>query len=344
MYLCNCYLSGDALHGSGSRINPIKCYRSCAIHYFQDPPGSLQLVPVTRIEQTGETNGGLEIFQWSDSTSDPDQPVADGPVGPYVAPGPMGSYGMLSRVTLISLLLMARWARMLHVARWARVGCYPRVTPILTLISLLLMARWAPYVARGPVGSYGMLSPCDSDSDPDEPVADGPVGPYVTRGPVGSYGMLSPCDSDQHFADGPVGPFVTRGPVGSYGTSSPCDSDTPGLAGQYDTDGPVGPYIARSLVGPYGTLSLCDFETAGALGLYVADGPVDPCVPVGPLDLCGTSSPSDPKSAMLVDSGGTFPSSDVAVMWDPTIPAESASLRVMGRIVAPPWMSRFRLC
>ena len=69
MYLCNwlkCYLSGDALHGSKSRINPIKCYRSCAIHYFLDPPGSLQLVPVTRIEQTGETNGGLEIFQWKD--------------------------------------------------------------------------------------------------------------------------------------------------------------------------------------------------------------------------------------------------------------------------------------
>ena len=41
---CNClkcYRSGDALHGSGSLINPIKCYRSCAMHYFQDPPGSL---------------------------------------------------------------------------------------------------------------------------------------------------------------------------------------------------------------------------------------------------------------------------------------------------------------
>ena len=51
------------------------------------------------------------------------------------------------------------------------------------------------------------------------------------------------------------------------------------------------------------------------------------CVPVGSVGLCGTSSPSDPKSAILVDSGGTFPSSDGAVMWDPTIPAESASLR-----------------
>ena len=36
-----------------------------------------------------------------------------------------------------------------------------------------------PYVTRGPVGSYGLLSLCISDSDPDQPVADGPVGPYV---------------------------------------------------------------------------------------------------------------------------------------------------------------------
>ena len=77
---------------------------------------------------------------------------------------------------------------MLHVARWARMGCYP---------------------------------PCDSD----QPVADGPVGPYVARDTVGSYGMLSLCnsDSDQPVADGLVGPYVARGPVGSYGTSCPCD-------------------------------------------------------------------------------------------------------------------------
>ena len=63
-----------------------------------------------------------------------------------------------------------------------------------------------PYVARGPVGSYGMLSLCDSDSNPEQPVADDPVSPYVTRGPVGLYGMLSPCNSDsdpdQPVADG----------------------------------------------------------------------------------------------------------------------------------------------
>ena len=47
------------------------------------------------------------------------------------------------------------------------------------------------------------------DSDPDQPVADGHVGPYVARGPVGSYGMLSPCDSDHPVADGPVMPVRT---------------------------------------------------------------------------------------------------------------------------------------
>ena len=47
-----------------------------------------------------------------------------------------------------------------------------------------------PYVTRDPVGSYGMLSPCNSVYYPDQPVADG-LGPYVARGTVGSYGMLS---------------------------------------------------------------------------------------------------------------------------------------------------------
>ena len=31
-------------------INPVKCHRTCVIHSFSDPLGSLQLVPVTRIE------------------------------------------------------------------------------------------------------------------------------------------------------------------------------------------------------------------------------------------------------------------------------------------------------
>ena len=32
-----CYLSGDALHGSGSRIIPIKRYRCCVTSYSQTP-------------------------------------------------------------------------------------------------------------------------------------------------------------------------------------------------------------------------------------------------------------------------------------------------------------------
>ena len=79
----------------------------------------------------------------------------------------------------------------------------------------------------------------------------------------------------------------------------------------------------------------CDSDTHGPTGQYVADGPVDPCVPAGPVGLCGSSSLSDPKSVILVDTGGTFPSSDLAVRWDPTIPVESASLRGPVRPVMP---------
>ena len=69
------------------------------------------------------------------------------------------------------------------------MGCYPHATPNSYPDQLV---AGGPYVARGPVGWYGMLSPCDSDQF----VSDGPVGPYVAHGPVGSYGMLSLCDSD----------------------------------------------------------------------------------------------------------------------------------------------------
>ena len=75
-----------------------------------------------------------------------------------------------------------------------------------------------PYITRGPVGSYRMLSPCNSVSYPDQPVADGPVGPYVARATVGSYEMLSPCNSDsdpdQPVADGPVGLGCCTWPCG----------------------------------------------------------------------------------------------------------------------------------
>ena len=69
MYLCNwlkCYLSGDDLHGSGSRINPIKCYRELCYTLFPSPPGSLQLVPVTRIEQLAKRMGVWKFMSWNE--------------------------------------------------------------------------------------------------------------------------------------------------------------------------------------------------------------------------------------------------------------------------------------
>ena len=60
----------------------------------------------------------------------------------------------------------------------------------------------------GPVGPYVTFEQV-------QPVADGPVGPSVTPSPVGSYAMLSQCDSNQ-----PVDPSVTLGPVGPCGTLS----------------------------------------------------------------------------------------------------------------------------
>ena len=45
-----------------------------------------------------------------------------------------------------------------------------------------------------------------------------PAGPYVAGGPVGPYGTLSPFKSDPA---GPDGPYVTGDPVGPFGTLSP---------------------------------------------------------------------------------------------------------------------------
>ena len=131
----------------------------------------------------------------------PNQPVADGPVGPYIARGPVGSYGMLSPCDSDQLIADAP------------VGQYvlePLEHSVLGLSMHLLEHSGAdrsvgpsinpvgpvdPYVTCGPVGSYGTLSPCDSDTDADQPVTDGLVGLCVACGPVGSYGMLSPCNS-----------------------------------------------------------------------------------------------------------------------------------------------------
>ena len=155
-----------------------------------------------------------------------------------------------------------------------------------------------PYVAGGPVGPNGTLSP--SHSDPA-----GPAGPYVAGGPVGPDGTLSPSFSK------PAGPAgLAGGPVGPYGTLSPSDSDPAGPAG------PAGPYVAGGHVGPdgtlspffsdsggpYGTLSPFKSDPAGRDGLYGSGGHVGPF---------GTLSPSNSGSAILVYPGGVLPLSNL---------------------------------
>ena len=79
-------------------------------------------------------------------------------------------------------------------------------------------------------------------------------------------------------------------------------------AGMPFSVGPVGP------VGLCGTLSPSDSDPACP---YVAGSPVGPI---------GMLSPSAPESAILVDPGGMFPSSDLARMRGPAPPAGSAVL------------------
>ena len=74
---------------------------------------------------------------------------------------------------------------------------------------------------------------------------------------------------------------------------------------------PVGP------VGRWGTLPPSDSDPAGPDGLSVTDGPV------GQL---GTLSPSTFASAILVDPGGTLPSSDLAGMLLPAIPVSPVGI------------------
>ena len=120
-----------------------------------------------------------------------------------------------------------------------------------------------PYVACGPVGPFGTMSP--SDSDPA-----GPAGLYVAGDPVGPDGTLSPFISDPA---GPAGPYVAGGPVGPFGTLSPSD--------------PAGPYVAGDPVGPNGTLSPFISDPAGP---YDAGGPIGPYGTLSPF----SSDPAGP--------------------------------------------------
>ena len=229
------------------------------------------------------------------------------PVGPV---GPVGPCGTTSPSNLTSIGLVSPITDPVgpvgpYVAH-GPVGLYGMLSPC-DSDQLVADGPVGPYVARGPVGSYGMLSPRDSACFI-QLVADGPVGPYVARGPVGSYGMLSPCDSDsdpdQPVADGPVDPYVTRGPVSSYGKLSPCNSDSvPDQPVAESLGGPV--YVTRGPVGSYGMLSLCDSD----FNQHVADGPVGPYVTCGPVGSYGTSFPCDYDTPGPVMQKRTLPQS-----------------------------------
>ena len=151
------------------------------------------------------------------------------PAGPYVAGGPVGPYATLSPsdsnpaglygagpccCPCFSLTLLA-----VQVALLARMGRCPHLTCMLHL-----------YVAGGPVGPDGTLSPFCSNRA-------GPAG--FACGPVGPYGTLSPFFSDPAgFAGGPVGPD---------GTLSQFKSDPAGPDG---SGGPVGPFGTLSRLNP----------------------------------------------------------------------------------------------
>ena len=157
-------------------------------------------------------------------------------------------------------VLACRWLRgrcpipglpvlMLLLALWARLGRCPHLT--------VTLGPAGPYVAGGPVGPDGTLSPFIHNHA-------GPAGRHVAIGPVGPFGTLSP--SEFHPA-GPAGPYVAGGPVGPDGTLSPFIPNHTGPAGRHVTIG---------LMGPFGTLSPPDCYSPGLMGPCVAGGPVGP--------------------------------------------------------------------
>ena len=133
-------------------------------------------------------------------------------------------------------------------------------------------------------------------------------------------GTLSPSESD---LTGPDGPYVPGGPVGQIGTLSPSTSsseilvDPGGTLPSADRAEMLLPATPVGPVGRWGTLPLSDSDPAGSDGPYVTGGPV------GQL---GALSPSTFASAILVDPGGTLPSSYLAGMLLPAIPVSSVGI------------------
>ena len=141
-----------------------------------------------------------------------------------------------------------------------------------------------PYRGRDCVRDFsagGTVSPSISDLS-------GPRGPCVTDGPVGHPGTLSSST------------FMPEILVGPGGTLPPSD-----LAGMLLPAMPVGP------VGRWGTWPPSVSDPTGPGGQSVTGGPI------GHL---GTLPSSTFEPAILLDPGGTSPSSDLAGMLLPAIP------------------------
>ena len=102
------------------------------------------------------------------STSDSDQPTADGPVGRFITRSPVGSDRMLS---------------MCDPDRPVADGPVGQSSIL------------------GPVGPRRMFS----QYEPNQPVAVGPVGQPFTTGPMGTHEMVSNCKRMDRIADSPVG-------------------------------------------------------------------------------------------------------------------------------------------
>ena len=125
------------------------------------------------------------------------------------------------------------------------------------------------------------------------------------------------------YSAGPDGPSVIGGPVGQPGTLSPSTFvlailvDPGGMLPSSNLAGMLLPTIPVGPIGRWGTLPPSDSDSAGPDGRSVTGGPVGQP---------GTLPRSTFASAILVDPGGTFPSSNLAGMLLPAIPVRPVGI------------------
>ena len=170
---------------------------------------------------------------------------------------------------------------------------------------------------------YQRVVSSDEEDCCDLDVADLECLTYLGRNCIMDFsagGMLSPSESD---LIGPKGPYVAGGPVGLLGTLSSSTFapailvDPGGTLPSADHTRMLSPAIPVGPVGRWGTLRPSDSDPAG---------PDGPSVTGGPVGQLGTLSSSTFASAILVDPGGTLPSSDLAGMLLPAIPVSPVGI------------------